>query len=191
MQSITLEELKHILFYAFRDHLTMKDIENIIINEEESLKENAGNYHTEYEGGELPLLCVCVCVCVCVCMCACVREEGRQLPLWALRSHSTPADSLIWGVGGDRFRSDTDKICMTSLCKNSPSKIYGSEQEWGGGRDYTTFSTIEHRNLRLMPRMPVRGPVLTPYVRGTVVKHLFGRSRADASLPLGNSQKIR
>ncbi|KAM7412649.1 hypothetical protein PAMA_020156 [Pampus argenteus] len=45
MQRITLEELKHILFYAFRDHLTMKDIENIIINEEESLKENSGNFH--------------------------------------------------------------------------------------------------------------------------------------------------
>ncbi|CAL1571075.1 unnamed protein product [Knipowitschia caucasica] len=50
MQQITLEELKHILFYAFRDHLTMKDIENIIINEEESLKENAGNCQTEFEG---------------------------------------------------------------------------------------------------------------------------------------------
>ncbi|XP_034404504.1 calcium-binding protein 8-like [Cyclopterus lumpus] len=50
MQSITLEELKHILFYAFRDHLTMKDIENIIINEEESLNENSVNYHTEFEG---------------------------------------------------------------------------------------------------------------------------------------------
>ncbi|XP_068441798.1 calcium-binding protein 8 isoform X1 [Clinocottus analis] len=50
MQRITLEELKHILFYAFRDHLTMKDIENIIINEEESLKENSGNCHAEYEG---------------------------------------------------------------------------------------------------------------------------------------------
>ncbi|KAM4627381.1 calcium-binding protein 8-like [Polymixia lowei] len=50
MQRITLEELKHILFHAFRDHLTMKDIENIIINEEESLKENSGNCQTEFEG---------------------------------------------------------------------------------------------------------------------------------------------
>ncbi|KAM6988530.1 calcium-binding protein 8 isoform 1-T1 [Tautogolabrus adspersus] len=50
LQRIELEELKHILFYAFRDHLTMKDIENIIINEEESLKENSGNCHTEFEG---------------------------------------------------------------------------------------------------------------------------------------------
>ncbi|XP_028320680.1 calcium-binding protein 8 isoform X1 [Gouania willdenowi] len=50
MQQISLEELKHILFYAFRDHLTMKDIENIIINEEESLKENSGNCQTEFEG---------------------------------------------------------------------------------------------------------------------------------------------
>ncbi|RXM90855.1 Calcium-binding protein 8 [Acipenser ruthenus] len=50
MQRITLEELKHILFHAFRDHLTMKDIENIIINEEESLNENSGNCQTEFEG---------------------------------------------------------------------------------------------------------------------------------------------
>ncbi|XP_062329531.1 calcium-binding protein 8 isoform X1 [Osmerus eperlanus] len=50
MQRITLEELKHILFHAFRDHLTMKDIENIIINEEESLNENSGRCQTEFEG---------------------------------------------------------------------------------------------------------------------------------------------
>lgn len=53
MQRMTLEELKHILFHAFRDHLTMKDIENIIINEEESLNENSGNCHTEFEGGKV------------------------------------------------------------------------------------------------------------------------------------------
>ncbi|KAG8509952.1 Calcium-binding protein 8 [Galemys pyrenaicus] len=50
MQRITLEELKHILYHAFRDHLTMKDIENIIINEEESLNETSGNCQTEFEG---------------------------------------------------------------------------------------------------------------------------------------------
>ncbi|GCB72989.1 hypothetical protein scyTo_0002288 [Scyliorhinus torazame] len=49
MQRITLEELKHILFHAFRDHLTMKDIENIIITEEESLNESSSNCHTEFE----------------------------------------------------------------------------------------------------------------------------------------------
>lgn len=53
MQRITLEELKHILFHAFRDHLTMKDIENIIINEEESLNENSDNCQTEFEGGKI------------------------------------------------------------------------------------------------------------------------------------------
>ncbi|OWK11158.1 CALN1 [Cervus elaphus hippelaphus] len=52
MQRITLEELKHILYHAFRDHLTMKDIENIIINEEESLNETSGNCQTEFEGGQ-------------------------------------------------------------------------------------------------------------------------------------------
>nr|XP_031289201.1 calcium-binding protein 8 [Camelus dromedarius] len=51
MQRITLEELKHVLYHAFRDHLTMKDIENIIVNEEESLNETAGNCQTEFEGG--------------------------------------------------------------------------------------------------------------------------------------------
>ncbi|EPY77565.1 hypothetical protein CB1_001241013 [Camelus ferus] len=50
MQRITLEELKHVLYHAFRDHLTMKDIENIIVNEEESLNETAGNCQTEFEG---------------------------------------------------------------------------------------------------------------------------------------------
>ncbi|XP_013910348.1 PREDICTED: calcium-binding protein 8-like [Thamnophis sirtalis] len=49
MQRITLEELKHILYHAFQDHLTMKDIENIIITEEESLNENSGNCQTEFE----------------------------------------------------------------------------------------------------------------------------------------------
>uniref|UniRef100_A0A6I8NS22 EF-hand domain-containing protein n=1 Tax=Ornithorhynchus anatinus TaxID=9258 RepID=A0A6I8NS22_ORNAN len=51
MQRITLEELKHILYHAFQDHLTMKDIENIIISEEESLNDTAGNCQTEFEGG--------------------------------------------------------------------------------------------------------------------------------------------
>lgn len=57
MQRITLEELKHILYHAFRDHLTMKDIENIIINEEESLNDTSGNCQTEFEGGR----CLCFC----------------------------------------------------------------------------------------------------------------------------------
>lgn len=57
MQRVTLEELKHILYHAFRDHLTMKDIENIIINEEESLNETSGNCQTEFEGGG----CICLC----------------------------------------------------------------------------------------------------------------------------------
>ncbi|TSL04278.1 Calcium-binding protein 8 [Bagarius yarrelli] len=50
MQQMSLEELKQVLFHAFRDHLTMKDIENIIVNEEESLKDNSGSCHTEFEG---------------------------------------------------------------------------------------------------------------------------------------------
>jgi predicted nucleic acid-binding protein len=54
MQRITLEELKHILYHAFRDHLTMKDIENIIVNEEESLNETSGSCQTEFEGGRDP-----------------------------------------------------------------------------------------------------------------------------------------
>ncbi|XP_054610455.1 calcium-binding protein 8 isoform X2 [Dunckerocampus dactyliophorus] len=49
MQQLSLDELKQVLFHAFRDHLTMKDIENIIITEEESLNETSGNC-PEYEG---------------------------------------------------------------------------------------------------------------------------------------------
>ncbi|XP_067113589.1 calcium-binding protein 8 [Osmerus mordax] len=48
MQQLSLDELKQVLFHAFRDHLTMKDIENIIITEEESLNENQNC--PEYEG---------------------------------------------------------------------------------------------------------------------------------------------
>lgn len=54
MQRITLEELKLILYHAFRDHLTMKDIENIISNEEESLQETSESCQTEFEGGRCP-----------------------------------------------------------------------------------------------------------------------------------------
>lgn len=54
MQRITLEELKLILYHAFRDHLTMKDIENIITNEEESLQETSESCQTEFEGGRCP-----------------------------------------------------------------------------------------------------------------------------------------
>lgn len=54
MQQLSLDELKQVLFHAFRDHLTMKDIENIIITEEESLNETSGNC-PEYEGGEYRL----------------------------------------------------------------------------------------------------------------------------------------
>lgn len=56
MQQLSLDELKQVLFHAFRDHLTMKDIENIIITEEESLNETSGNC-PEYEGGEEAVLC--------------------------------------------------------------------------------------------------------------------------------------
>ncbi|KAI9548297.1 Calcium-binding protein 8 [Dissostichus eleginoides] len=49
MQQLSLDELKQVLFHAFRDHLTMKDIENIIITEEEGLNESSGNC-PEYEG---------------------------------------------------------------------------------------------------------------------------------------------
>lgn len=55
MQQLSLDELKQVLFHAFRDHLTMKDIENIIITEEESLNETSGNC-PEYEGGECAAL---------------------------------------------------------------------------------------------------------------------------------------
>lgn len=55
MQQLSLDELKQVLFHAFRDHLTMKDIENIIITEEESLNETSGNC-PEYEGGECAVL---------------------------------------------------------------------------------------------------------------------------------------
>ena len=41
MQKLTVEELKRLLYDTFCDHLTMKDIENIIKTEESHI-ENAG-----------------------------------------------------------------------------------------------------------------------------------------------------
>lgn len=120
MQRITLEELKHILFYAFRDHLTMKDIENIIINEEESLKENSGNCQTEFEGGKhkclhtraLRQVCACVCrrqtlyaACLCVSWEKVIHAVRKNLSclinIYSQQSCSTPANLLIWGVCRD------------------------------------------------------------------------------------------
>lgn len=40
MQKLTVEELKRLLYDTFCDHLSMKDIENIIMTEEEGHIEN-------------------------------------------------------------------------------------------------------------------------------------------------------
>lgn len=117
MQRITLEELKHILFYAFRDHLTMKDIENIIINEEESLKENSGNCQTEFEGGELRFPC------------RQMKRERSQNSLWLLQvKQSNPRGTAASITGCLRIywfrviqgpasvftsQSNLDKICSS------------------------------------------------------------------------------
>ncbi|XP_049433484.1 calcium-binding protein 8-like isoform X3 [Epinephelus fuscoguttatus] len=99
MQQITLEELKHILFYAFRDHLTMKDIENIIINEEESLKENSGNCQTEFEGGGKVIDAV-------------RKNLSSLIKIYSQQSHSTSADLVIWDVGGDQRQPVTSSEVM-------------------------------------------------------------------------------
>lgn len=112
MQRITLEELKHILFYAFRDHLTMKDIENIIINEEESLKENSGNCQTEFEGGEQRFVCRQWSVRVIVCGCC---RWSRSNP-WGTAASVTGCCWLIdFGGSASVSSSQTniDKICRT------------------------------------------------------------------------------
>ncbi|CAM9961193.1 calcium-binding protein 7 isoform X2 [Petromyzon marinus] len=44
VQQMTLEELKQVIFSAFREQVTMKDIETIIMNEEGSNMENSENY---------------------------------------------------------------------------------------------------------------------------------------------------
>ncbi len=38
MQKLTVEELKRLLYDTFCDHLTMKDIENIIMTEENHIE---------------------------------------------------------------------------------------------------------------------------------------------------------
>uniref|UniRef100_S4RM31 EF-hand domain-containing protein n=1 Tax=Petromyzon marinus TaxID=7757 RepID=S4RM31_PETMA len=50
VQQMTLEELKQVIFSAFREQVTMKDIETIIMNEEGSNMENSENYCAQVEG---------------------------------------------------------------------------------------------------------------------------------------------
>lgn len=47
MQKLTVDELKRLLYDTFRDHLTMKDIENIIMTEENHL--NSPESHVDIE----------------------------------------------------------------------------------------------------------------------------------------------
>ena len=47
MQKLTVDELKRLLYDTFRDHLTMKDIENIIMTEESHL--NSPESHVDIE----------------------------------------------------------------------------------------------------------------------------------------------
>lgn len=47
MQKLTVDELKRLLYDTFRDHLTMKDIENIIITEENHM--NSPECHVDID----------------------------------------------------------------------------------------------------------------------------------------------
>lgn len=47
MQKLTVDELKRLLYDTFRDHLTMKDIENIIMTEENHL--NSPECHVDID----------------------------------------------------------------------------------------------------------------------------------------------
>lgn len=47
MQKLTVDELKRLLYDTFRDHLTMKDIENIIMTEENHL--NSQECHVDID----------------------------------------------------------------------------------------------------------------------------------------------
>ncbi len=48
MQKLTVEELKRLLYDTFCDHLTMKDIENIIMTEENHI-ENPGDCQVDID----------------------------------------------------------------------------------------------------------------------------------------------
>lgn len=47
LQKLTVDELKRLLYDTFRDHLTMKDIENIIMTEENHL--NSPECHVDID----------------------------------------------------------------------------------------------------------------------------------------------
>lgn len=52
MQKLTVDELKRLLYDTFRDHLTMKDIENIIMTEENHL--NSPECHVDIDSRRPP-----------------------------------------------------------------------------------------------------------------------------------------
>lgn len=57
MQKLTVEELKRLLYDTFCDHLSMKDIENIIMTEENHI-ENPEDCQLDIDSKEaFPLLC--------------------------------------------------------------------------------------------------------------------------------------
>ena len=53
MQKLTVEELKRLLYDTFCDHLSMKDIENIIMTEENHI-ENPGQCQVDIDSKEQP-----------------------------------------------------------------------------------------------------------------------------------------
>lgn len=70
MQKLTVEELKRLLYDTFCDHLSMKDIENIIMTEENHI-ENPEDCQLDIDSKETsPLLrgpCACMHACINMC----------------------------------------------------------------------------------------------------------------------------
>lgn len=54
MQKLTVEELKRLLYDTFCDHLSMKDIENIIMTEENHI-ENPEDCQVDIDSKEPPI----------------------------------------------------------------------------------------------------------------------------------------
>ena len=57
MQKLTVEELKRLLYDTFCDHLSMKDIENIIMTEENHI-ENPEDCQVDIDSKEKKIICL-------------------------------------------------------------------------------------------------------------------------------------
>lgn len=142
MQKLTVDELKRLLYDTFRDHLTMKDIENIIMTEENHL--NSPESHMDIDS-EFHLR---LSTHHWLCKPTSSLMFGQMCPQPVQRSRrNTHACAKVWFVPS-LLRSSS------ALCSSQPIKC--SAEEWSEKRyglntrqpepKHVTVGVFEHRS---------------------------------------------